>query len=741
MQIVSEELKKDIRNTKKIRNRAYIKSYVGIINQDAQRNAMVDKNKSRVTYFSNVKSPFNADAADKIYATGEKDFSHVDGSMFFLPKEYKSNFYNNGIVSEKILGNVYVSFGKEKGLDIKGLTINFGEYFPTEFTIEYDGGTKKYNNNSPIWTTEDVFLNVSFFDIKAIHIINEFGRLRIYEFSCGVVKSFSNDKVINCVLKETLSPISESIASKDLTLEIDNKDLYFDVDDENSAISFMETGQQIEIIYGYDVDGFGNIEWLEPQKYFLSNWKASDRLISFNATDRFALMDGKFYKGIYREQGISLYDLAIEVLNDAGIVSEKEYFLDPYLKNIVVYNPIPPLPHKEALQIIANAGRCKLYQGKDSKIYIKSDFVPQKVAESNDIVEFSNIQNVLKADIKKAYAMGSRDFSTVDGSVYFLPKGKSYLPIGYVSKSISDDLGKFNVNPKITITLESSFVCFGMMMNFRNIKPEIFEVRTYLRNVPVQKMKIENSKMNYVTDLLFEEFDKMEIEFIKNYPNARITVDNILLGDYTDYHIDKDCMKRQPERMKNEKVKEISINELKLSKNNEEKEILNLNIVLQKGKTEYIAQFDEPYYNLKASVDNQQTSCKIIESSSYYAKVLFEVTNETVVNFKITGNKYIKNNKFYTVQHNERGERIEWNNPLISTDEQAKKLEKWLSSYFLGSVNYDIEWWGDPTTDVGDLFYFLTQNGNETLIRSYENVLKFNSGWSGTMKARRVILE
>lgn len=743
MQIVSEKFKEDIRNTRKIRNRAYIKSYVGIINQDAQNNAMVDKSKSRLTYFSNEKTPFNAEVADKIYATGEKDFSHVDGSMFFLPRKGTLNLYNNGIVSEKILGNVYISFGKEKGLDIKGLTINFGEYFPTEFTIEYDEGIKHYENNSSIWTTEDVFSNVSFFNIKATRLINEFGRLRIYEFSCGLVKSFSNDNVINCVLKESISPISETISSQDLTLEVENKDLYFDVDDENSAIAFMETGQEIRIIYGYDVDGTGNIEWLEPQTCYLSSWNATDRVISFHATDRFALMEGKFYKGIYREQGISLYDLAIEVLNDAGIVSEKEYFLDPYLKNIVVYNPIPPIPHKEALQIIANAGRCKLYQGRDTKIYIKSDFVPQKVAETNDIAEFSNVQNVLKADIKKAYAMGSKDFSKVDGSVYFLPRDKSYLPIGYVSKSLSDESGNFKVNPKITIALESSFVCFGMMLNFRNVKPEIFEVRTYLQNIPVQKITIENPQINCVIDSLFKEFDKMEIEFIKGHPNARITVDNILLGEYTDYHLTKDCMKKQPERKKNEKVKEISVNELKLSKSSEEKELLNLNLVLQKGKTEYTAYFDEPHYDFQAFVDeNPQIACKIVEHSAFYVKISFEgIQSETAIKFRIVGHEYIKNNKFYTVVHNQHGESIEWNNPLISTDTQAEKLEKWLSSYLLGSVDYNIDWWGDPTTDVGDLFYFLTQKGNETLIKSYESELKFDSGWSGTMKARRVVLE
>lgn len=67
--------------------------------------------------------------------------------------------------------------------------------------------------------------------------------------------------------------------------------------------------------------------------------------------------DGADGKGQYYETGITLYDLAVLVLEDAGVAQE-DYYLDTYLKKITVYNPLPNVRHKEALQIIANAGRC-----------------------------------------------------------------------------------------------------------------------------------------------------------------------------------------------------------------------------------------------------------------------------------------------------------------------------------------------------------------------------------------------
>ena len=41
--------------------------------------------------------------------------------------------------------------------------------------------------------------------------------------------------------------------------------------------------------------------------------------------------------------------------------------------------------------------------------------------------------------------------------------------------------------------------------------------------------------------------------------------------------------------------------------------------------------------------------------------------------------------------------------------------------------------------DANDLFYIELKNGKKEMIRSYENVLKFNGAFSSKMRARRVI--
>ena len=63
-----------------------------------------------------------------------------------------------------------------------------------------------------------------------------------------------------------------------------------------------------------------------------------------------------------------------------------------------------------------------------------------------------------------------------------------------------------------------------------------------------------------------------------------------------------------------------------------------------------------------------------------------------------------------------------------------------LASYYLGDVDYQIKWRGDPRTDANDLYYMELKDRGETMIRTYQNEITFNGAWSGTMKARKAVL-
>ena len=530
MQQVSKAYKSSMKQT--FRNIGYIKAYIGVVNAEAQKRASALDERNTFTHYSNLQKPFDSYEVDHQYATAEQDFARVDGTMYFLPEHEYAEFFNQGIVTQDILGTVYIVFNFS-GLDIKGLTIDFGECYPVEFTIENDLGVHSYSGNDQAkWVTEDVFEDTSWLKITPIKMVNGEGRLRIQQFICGISNTFTDKEIQSFSYKDYVSPITESLPSQDMTLTVDNKKLYYNADNPESTIGFMEIGQEIQVYFGYDVQNDGIIEWLSPFTAYLKKWQADDETAKFTATDRFDNMTGKYYRGLVRAEGISLYDLAVDVLTDAQ-VEEREYFIDPYLKNVTVYNPIPVMKHTEALQLIANAGRCVLTQSREKKISIRSSFVPDMTAGSIDQTSFSKVENILKDTELFGYAMASTDYSVVDETLLFVPEDETYVDVGYVSASVSDENGEFAEAPVIVVKMESAYSCFGLAFYFRNTAPTEFLLQTFNNDEPVDQIIVEDAQLEEVLDQELGLFDELVITFSKASPGSRITLDRICFGDAT----------------------------------------------------------------------------------------------------------------------------------------------------------------------------------------------------------------
>lgn len=771
MQNASAAYKKAMKEP--FRNRGYIKVRIGVINKEAQKNVRADASRNNLTWFSNVKKTFNDYEIGNLYGTSEHDFTHVDGTYYFLPEENSGmEIYNNGIVTEELLGSVYIDFNGVTGLDIKGLTIDFGECYPEQFTVESDSGIKTYINDKQIFVTEDVFDGTSFFIIKPLKMVNGQGRLRIHKFYCGIINSFTNKEVKNYTFKETVSSITEKIPSQDMSLTVDNQNLYYSPDNPDSTLSFMEQGQSMEVSFGYDLTGNGDIEWIEPNVAYLKKWSANDVEAKFTATDIYDYeMNGKYYRGLYRPNGISLYDLALDVIADAGITDERDYFIDPYLKKVIVYNPMPVVKHSEALQIIANAGRCSLVTTRKTKIQMKASFVPDSVASVNNKTKYSDIINLLKDTEKEAYAISSQGFSMVDGSMKFIPDNpKDYLENGYVSESVyycteegatarrlDFRLGSLAITkeeyeygywigevPEITIDFEAAWAAFGLLIKFRSVAPLEFHIITYHEGIQKQDITVVKPELEYVSYDAFETFDKMVLRFTKGARNSRLFIDSILIGDITDYTISRKYdMFGNPTATRQDKIKAISVTRSIYRESAEEiKDLKTEEIALKKGITEQTINFSKASYGFIASIEeNEAVSVEIIDNSSYYVTLRFNASEDVVVKYVLKGYEFVVDEQPYYVQHNSNGAEKTWKNPLISTEEQAKDLEEFVASYFLGDVDYQISWRGDARVDTGDLHYLELKDRDKTLIRSYQNQLRFSGAWTATMKARKAVMK
>ena len=737
MQNVSQEYKKSMKQP--IRNKFYMKISLGLINQEVQISANVEE-KEQYTQYSDFENIFTKNEIGNVYATYEQDFFKVDGSMFFMPRDAKMLRRNGIITTELFSFETIIKFTFGCGAaDIKGLTIQFGENYPTRLRVITSSGEEfMFDNDKENFETDTVFKDTESLALKITSMRVPNGRVRIYNVKFGLGLNYDNEWIKNAEWTSSLSAINEDLPETDFEITLKNDGQVFNVDNPSSAINFLETGQKASIMLGYELDD-EKIEWLKIHTLFLSEWSADDGSAKMKAVDRFKFMSDHYYRGQYYSKGISLYDLAVLVVEDAGIPPE-EYYLDSYLKKVIVHNPLPNVTHKEALQIIANAGRCIMDYDRYGKIRIYSAFIPNFSTTSNGTEYYSDVRSIDNKSEKNRYATYERDYWSADGKMLFLPKSK-VQNTGYVSKQISGDNGLFEENPIITRTLEAKYKCFGIKIDFAENLPKKFLIRTYSDDVLNEVVTIDK-EITYEFELYYEfkEFNKIEIEFIETeVPNNRIKIDYISFGAETNYRVEYDDLYSTPIGTQLEMVKNIKVNRHLYTVSSAPEEELANDEVAYEGEN-LIYNLNEACYGYTVSIieGNSNQKVSIVDSGAYFVELRFSgVAENSSVKFSLKGRKYNLSTSSYIAVADKRGIDKEWDNPLISDCEHCRKVAEWLAIYYKARVAYDLDYRGDPAIDVGDTIYQDNKYNDELKVIVEESHLSFNGGVSGTLMTRR----
>lgn len=738
MQKVSKAYKESMKSS--LRERAYIMISFGLVNQEAQAKATVDN--GSYAYYSNKDNIFGEHIDDTVYATLEEEFTKVDGSMFFLPRATEGGrYYDTGIVSDKLVSEarceVVISLNTI-ATDFKGLTINFGENYPVDFdivgstgqTIEFRGNTKSK------WSTEEVLENTTYIKLVFYKMKNPQSRLRIYSIMFGYGLVYYNDSVMSSALDSYVSPIGADVPQFDFSVTLKNYDHYFNVDNPNSAINYLETGQEMDIMYGYQTPGSDTIEWIQGNHLWCSEWESDDNTATIRCQDIFRNMDGEYVKGLYSAAGKSYYALAEEILKDAGI---SEYYIDPRLKKLYSNNPIPRVKYKEALQIIANACRCVLTQSRDGKVQIKSNFMPSASIATNGEETYSNAANVLTDTPKVEYATLAGNYTPTDGTMFFLPRnGKAALTTGYVSKEISGANGTFTKNPVVTITMEAIRAYYGLKLVFGTALPAAFTIRTYKGGEPVNEHPVEKDEINTTSIILrdFDDFDVMKIEFTKTAePYNRIVLNYFSLSDVVDFTMNRRDMTSSPKAIKQELIKEVIVPCYTYQENNREENLVyeDIDVVAGEVETYYI---QDPSYGYKVKLDEVEGKATVVAWSNYFVTIKFNVTGS--FKLEVQGYRYKIVEKYATVSLNARGKTIKWKNPLISNTTMANELAAWLADYYTAGIEYEYDTRGNPELDATDIVYQENEFHDGMRVNIYRHTVNFKQAFSGRVTARRI---
>lgn len=655
--------------SKKLRDRAYISVGIGIINQDAQESGVLNAD---LGYWSKG-NVFDTNQSNIEYATLEENYFRADGTMYFMPEnEGLAQFLTNGIATSDILQPIRIDFPQIYA--IKGITLEFGSAYPTEFRIETAEKTLNYTNDASKFVTHDVLGDTDYIVITPISMVGGQQRFRLQSVLMGVGLQYSNTQTKDLTLTEFVSSISDELPSEDLKFAFYDEENRFNVDDDNSFIDFLETMQRVTLSFGITLDN-GTVEWNQIATMYLKDWKSQKGVVSFTATDRLEQMEDE-YSLANRIYDRTAYDEAESIFADAGLEPD-EYYIDEYLHDVQLHNPMPEGTHKECLQLLANACRCIIRQDENGFIRIVANFAnvldPEDLSVStNGVADWSNPENVLiGTDV--VYADMTQDFFKADGSMYFLPEDENYLETSYVSEQIADLNGLFEVNPALTITMPAAYTYFGLNIKFDGNVPQEMVIHTYNSGQLVASKRFSDLSSNSTILNEFRSFDTMVFEFTHGYPNNRVLVNQITFGDLSDYVLTKDDMMSQPIGYKEKRVKAVRCK---------------------------IFTFE----------NDDEGNPQEVEDSVFAVKVLNEV------------------GEIKTVQ-----------NPLVSTNAHAELLVEWIGNYFANNISYDVDYRGEPRNNASDIIHMESDVLSNLQVEITKHTLKYNGAFSGSMELRRAL--
>lgn len=738
MQKVSKAYKDSMKSS--LRERAFIMLSFGLVNQEAQAKAKISS--GDFAYYSNKDNIFGEHDDSTVYATLEENFTKVDGSMFFLPRQTPNgSYYDTGVISKNLVSEAVCELTislNTIAIDFKGLTINFGENYPVDFdVIGSTGQTIEFRGNDKAeWSTEETLENTTYIKLRFYTMKNPQSRLRIYFIRFGYGLVYYNDSVMDSRLESYISPIGADVPQIDFSVQLKNYDHYFNVDNPKSAINYLETGQEMDILYGYQLPDSDEIEWIQGNHLLCSEWESDDNTATIRCQDIFRNMDSEYVKGLYSQTGKSYYALAQEILRDAGVT---KYYLDPRLKRLFTNNPIPRVQHKEALQIIANACRCSLAQTRYGDIQIKSSFMPSASVSTNGETSFSKAENILAESEKDEYATLAQDYTPVDGSMFFIPRnGSPTVNTGYVSQQISGADGKFTTNPIVTISMEAIRAYFSMELVFGTSLPAAFVIRTYNGGELVNEFPIGSDEISRRTVIIrdFDDFEVMKIEFTQTEtPYNRIVLNRFSLSNVANFTMTRKDMTSSPKAIKQELIKEVIVPCYTYQPGTREENLVNEDVVITAGQVEtYYMQ--DPSYGYRPKLNEQEGLADVVDWGNYYVTLKYKVSGE--YRLEVQGYRYRIVERYATKTLHARGKTIKWANPLISDMTMANDLAEWLADYYTAGIEYEYNTRGNPEIDPTDIVFQENEFHEGMKVNIYRHTINFRQSFSGRVTARRI---
>lgn len=388
MQLVSQVWKDNQKEN--IVSEAYLSLFYEISDVDALMDATSSDNGH--TYYADTGQVISEVYTSIIpYITMEHNLWLLDGGKKSIPS---LNPMNAGYVSTfmsdddcKFTDNIptlNITFTEVHSNKVPGITMTWSSAFDEyakSFKLVVFNGIKVVvekivtDNDKP-----EMIIEQDIYDYDRISLeIYEWSlpnhRPRIERILMGIRKTYLKDDIMD--FKQTISvdPISGALPKSEVEFSLRNDDGTFDLNNVQGVARYLVERQSIKVEYGFK-NKAGKYEIITGGIFYLSSWDAPQTGLkaTFKAGNLFSFLQKKYIKGTYNPNGVSLYDLAADVLTEADVLLNEDgtvkWIIDPSLQSIMTTAPLPMVTLAECLQYIAQAACCTMYTDRTGMLRI-----------------------------------------------------------------------------------------------------------------------------------------------------------------------------------------------------------------------------------------------------------------------------------------------------------------------------------------------------------------------------------
>ena len=315
------------------------------------------------------------------YGTFERDYFLLDGNTYIPPLENEGDS-ELGWWSDVVSGDdgsfvapPEIDFTFSSPHNSVGLTLTFDKQaneYASEFKIEtYSealiNSETITGNTSPIYYYETPLDGYTSLKITILKWATPKRRARLVEVDFGVVREYTGETLISLKVLEEMDLLTSTVPSNEMEFVLDNSDQAFNILNPNGLYRFLKVNQEMTAQLGLLI-GEEKYEYIPMGKYYLAEWIVDEggTTATLVGRDIFTKLEAVTYTTLL--QNTNLYDLAVSVLTQANV---ENYTIDIKLKDRATFGFREAINARDALQMIAIAGKSVVRQDRDGFIVMK----------------------------------------------------------------------------------------------------------------------------------------------------------------------------------------------------------------------------------------------------------------------------------------------------------------------------------------------------------------------------------